>query len=268
MLAGASLCALLCAVPVMAVLLYVTIKGIGSVNWDFFTQIQKPVGEAGGGMKHALVGSLIVVGGASLVGLPVGLAGGIYLAEFGEGRFAAAVRFAADTINGVPSIVAGLVIWPLVVVPMRSFSAIAGSLALAIIMIPLVMRTTEEMLRLVPRSQRDAALAVGATRARTTLSVVLPAAVGGVVTGTLLALARIAGETAPLLFTCLGNQWFSLRLDHPIATLPVQIYTYAIAPFDDWHRQAWAGALVLVSGTLLVNVLARVATRRRHDFTR
>lgn len=261
MLALCSLAAVLAIVPVVSVFVYVAAEGLGAINLDFFLRHPAPVGEPGGGMANALVGSLVIVGGACLVGLPIGLLGGIYLAEFGGGQFAWWVRFAADVLNGVPSIVAGVFIWAVVVVPMGTPSAIAGSLALSVILIPLVMRTTEEMLRLVPRSQRDASLAVGATRTRTTLGVVLPAAIAGVVTGILLALARIMGETAPLLFTALGNQWFSLDVRAPMASLPVQIYSYAISPFDEWHRQAWAGALVLVAIVLSISILARVVTR-------
>lgn len=267
MLTLATLCAIAAMVPVLSVLIHVFRAGSGAISLDFFTKTPAPVGEPGGGMANALIGSVIIVTGASLVGLPVGILGGIYLSEFGENRFAAWVRFAADVVNGVPSIVAGLFVWPLIVVPMGRFSALAGSAALTVIMIPLVMRTTEEMLRLVPRSQRDGALAVGATRARTTLCVVLPAAMSGVVTGCLLAIARIFGETAPLLFTSFGNYWWSLKLDQPMASLPVQIYNYAVSPYDDWHELAWAGALVLVSLTLTLNVLARLATRGKFKLT-
>jgi len=263
MLTASVVCAVLAMVPVFSVLYYVARQGYGGINLDFFRSLPKPVGEPGGGMKNAIVGSLVLVAGACLVGLPVGLLGGVYLSEYGNTPLARWVRFAADVLNGVPSIVAGLFVWPLIVVPMGGFSALAGSLALAVIMTPLVMRTTEEMLRMVPRSQRDASYAVGATQARTVAGVVMPGALAGVVTGVLLATARITGETAPLLFTAFGNQWWNLSVLKPMASLPLQIYTYAISPFEDWHRQAWAGALVLVSITLALNILARLATRGR-----
>jgi len=263
MLTGTCLCVIFVIIPVMMVLYYVASQGFQAINWDFFTKMPRPVGEPGGGMANAIVGTLILVAGACVVGLPTGILGGVYLAEFGNNRFGWWVRFAADVLNGVPSIVIGVFIYTIVVLPMKHFSALAGSFALGTMMIPLVMRTTEEMVRLVPHSQREASLSLGATHARTVFSVILRTAMAGIITGVLLAVARIAGETAPLLFTAFGNRFWSTRLDQPIASLPVQIYTYAIAPYDDWHAQAWAGALVLVALTLLLSIVTRLATRGR-----
>lgn len=257
---GASV--LLALVPLGLVLFYVIQQGFGALNLAFFTEMPKPVGEAGGGMANAIVGTLILVAIASLIAVPVGVMTGVHLAEYGKSRFALAVRFAADVLNGVPSIVVGIFAYGLVVLPVRHFSALAGGVALAVMMVPIIARTTEELLLLVPRGYRDGALALGATRSRALFTVVLPAALPGVVTGILVALARIAGETAPLLFTAFGNRFWSTRLDQPIASLTVQVYTYAISPYDDWHRQAWAGALVLVAGVLLVSLLSRVVMRR------
>jgi phosphate transport system permease protein len=267
MLCGAGACALLTVVPLVSVLYYVWSKGHSGINAAFFTHLPKPVGEPGGGMANAIVGSLLMVGAAALMGLPFGLLGGIYLSEYGHSKLAATVRFAADVLNGVPSIVAGVFVYALVVVPMGGFSGLAGALALSVIIVPLVMRTTEEMLRLVPRSQRDAALAVGATEGRTVLGAVVPAARAGLVTGALLAVARIAGETAPLLFTSLGNRFWNIHPAHPTPALPLQIFAYATSPYDDWHVQAWAGALVLVTITLGFNIAARIATRGRFHLT-
>jgi phosphate transport system permease protein len=261
--AGSAFATLVALVPLVMVLYYVLSHGLPALNLEFFTHLPKPVGERGGGMGHAIVGTLVLVGLASAVGLPVGILGGIYLAEFGKNRFASGVRFAADVLSGVPSIVIGTFVYAMVVLPMKGFSALAGGVALGIMMIPIVMRTTEELVRLVPVSLREAALALGATHWRTVFKVVLLAARTGVVTGVLLAVARIAGETAPLLFTAFGNRFWSTRLDEPIASLPVQIYTYAISPFDEWHAQAWAGALVLVMMVLILSVAARYATRGR-----
>jgi len=263
MWAGACLATLAALVPLVMVLSYVAIKGAPVLNLAFFTQLPKPVGEPGGGMANALTGTLVLVGLASLVGLPVGILGGIYLAEFGNNRFGWSVRFAADVLSGVPSIVVGIFIYALVVMPMQHFSALAGGAALGVMMIPTVMRTTEELVRLVPMSLREAALALGATRWTTVRKVVLLAAKGGVITGVLLAIARVAGETAPLLLTALGNRFWSARLDQPIASLPVQIYDYAKAPYDDWNAQAWGAALVLVAMVLILSVAARYATKGR-----
>jgi len=261
MLGGTWICTAIVVVPVVMVLYYVVLQGYPALSIEFLTQMPKPVGEPGGGMANALVGSLILVGGACLIGLPIGVLGGIYLAEFGQNRFGWWVRFFSDVLNGVPSIVMGVFVYCVVVVPMGHCSALSGCIALGLMMVPLVMRTTEDLVAMVPRSQREASLALGATHARTVFSIVLPIARGGVITGILLAVARIAGETAPLLFTAFGNRFFNTSLKQPIASLPVQIYTYAIAPYDDWHAQAWAGALVLVGLVFVLSVVARVATR-------
>jgi phosphate transport system permease protein len=256
------LAVLLALVPLALVLFYVITQGITSLNVAFFTNMPAPVGEAGGGMANAIVGSLVVVGLGGLFALPVGIISGVYAAEYAGTRLSSAVRFAADTLNGVPSIVIGVFAYGIAVLPFRQFSALAGGLALGIMMIPLIMRTTEELLLLVPTTLKEGALALGATRARAVLTVVLPAALPGILTGVLLALSRIAGETAPLLFTAFNNRFFSTDFNQPIATLTVQVYTYAISPYRDWHRQAWAGALVLVIIVLTCSLLARVATAR------
>jgi phosphate transport system permease protein len=260
---GLSLVAVLVALlPLAFVLFYVVKQGITSLNWAFFTRMPAPVGEAGGGMAPSIIGTLMVTGMAALVGIPVGVLAGIYVSEFRGTRLAALTRFAADTLNGVPSIVIGVFAYGVAVLPFHKFSAMAGAVALGIMMLPLVTRTTEELLRMVPTSLREGALALGATRARATFTVVLPAALPGILTGILLALARVAGETAPLLFTAFNNRFFSTDPREPISTLTVQIYTYAIAPYEDWHRQAWAGALVLVTIVLTCSLLARFATAR------
>jgi phosphate transport system permease protein len=256
------LAVLLALVPLALVLFYVITQGITSLNVAFFTNMPAPGGEAGGGMANAIVGSLVVVGLGGLFALPVGIISGVYAAEYAGTRLSSAVRFAADTLNGVPSIVIGVFAYGIAVLPFRQFSALAGGLALGIMMIPLIMRTTEELLLLVPTTLKEGALALGATRARAVLTVVLPAALPGILTGVLLALSRIAGETAPLLFTAFNNRFFSTDFNQPIATLTVQVYTYAISPYRDWHRQAWAGALVLVIIVLTCSLLARVATAR------
>jgi phosphate transport system permease protein len=253
---------LLALVPLVFILFFVVTQGILALSVDFFTQMPVPVGETGGGMANAIVGTLMVVGLGALIAVPLGVTAGVYSAEFAHTRLATAVRFAADTLNGVPSIVIGVFIYGVAVLPVQQFSAVAGALALGVMMIPIIARTTEELLRLVPVSLREGALALGATRGWATMSVVLPAAAPGIITGILLALSRIAGETAPLLFTAFNNRFFSARLDQPISTLTVQVFTYAISPYEDWHRQAWAGALVLVTLVLLCSVLARLATRR------
>ena len=247
----------------LAILVYIASKGIGALNLNFFTKTPAPAGETGGGMANAIVGTLIVVAIAAAIALPLGLGTGAYLAEFGSGRFASLVRLLADVLTGVPSIVVGILAYELVVVRMHKFSALAGGIALAALMLPPIVRTTEEMLRLVPREYAEAALALGAPRWRTVLAIVFPAATGGLITGVMLALARAAGETAPLLFTAFGNTFWNVHLTQPMAALPLQIYQYAISPYDDWHAQAWAGALVLVLLVLVLNVLARLATRSR-----
>lgn len=268
MTVGASLCVLLALVPLVSVLVYIGGEGLRAINLDFFLHLPRPVGEVGGGMANAIVGSLELLALACVFGLPVGILGGVYLSEFGSSKFATAVRFTADVLSGVPSIVVGVFVFTLMVRPMHSFSALAGGVALGILMIPVVMRTTEELMRLVPGSLREAALALGVPRWRTILLVVLASARGGILTGVMLAIARVAGETAPLLFTALGNRFWSFSLKEPISSLPVQIFTYSIAPYDDWHRQAWAGALVLILMVLSLNIAGRLALRRRMERAR
>jgi phosphate transport system permease protein len=259
-LCGASVAVAL--VPLFFVFFYVVKQGFSSLSWDFFTKMPKPVGEAGGGMANAIVGTLILISLASLLAIPVGLISGVYLSEYPKSKLATAVRFTADVLNGIPSIVIGIFAYALVVLPVKHFSALAGGVALGFMMIPIITRTTEELLNLVPKTLREGALALGATRARAAFTVMLPAALPGIMTGILVSLARISGETAPLLFTSFSNRFWSTALSQPIASLTVQIYTYAISPYDDWHRQAWAGALVLVSVVFLFSVLARVVTKR------
>jgi len=242
--------------PLVAIFGYLVYRGVGAIDWAFLTQTPKPVGEAGGGMANAIVGSLLILGIASLIGVPLGVGAGIYLAEYGRNRLGSVIRFTCDVLNGVPSIVVGIVAYAIVVLPQGHFSALAGGTALAIMMVPTISRTTEEMLLLVPQALREAAYGLGVPRWRTTLSIVLRTATSGVITGVMLAFARVAGETAPLLFTALGNTYWSLRYDQPIAALPLQIYTYANSPYDDWHRQAWAGSLVLI--ILIVGSVAAV----------
>ena len=249
-------------VPLGFVLFFVVGQGIRSVTLDFFLQLPKPVGEPGGGMANAIAGTLMLSGLAALMAVPIGVVSGIYMSEYAGTRFAALVRFAADTLNGVPSIVIGVFAYGVAVLPFQQFSLLAGGFALGVMMIPIIARTTEELLLLVPGAMREGALALGATRARAVFSVVLPAALPGIITGVVLALARIAGETAPLLFTSFNNRFFNTDPRQPTAALTVQIYNYAIAPYDDWHRQAWAGALVLVTIVLGCSLLARLATRR------
>jgi phosphate transport system permease protein len=249
-------------VPLFFVFAYVLQKGFSSLSWDFFTKMPRPVGETGGGMANAMLGTLYLIAIASVLAVPVGVIAGVYLSEYGKKPFGSLVRFTADVLNGVPSIVIGIFAYGLAVLPVKHFSALAGGLALGFMMIPIITRTTEELLNLVPGSLREGSLALGATRARAAFSVMVPAALPGIMTGILVALARIAGETAPLLFTAFNNRYFSARLDQPISSLPVQIYTYAVAPYEDWHRQAWAGALVLVGFVFIFSVLARVVTRR------
>jgi phosphate transport system permease protein len=253
---------LLALVPLFFVFFYVIQQGFSSLNWDFFTKMPKPVGEAGGGMANAILGTLILIALASVLAIPVGLISGIHLSEYPKSRLATGVRFTADVLNGTPSIVIGIFAYGLAVLPVKHFSALAGGLALGFMMIPIITRTTEELLNLVPGTLREGALALGATRSRAAFSVMLPAALPGIMTGILVALARIAGETAPLLFTAFNNRFFSTRLDQPIASLTVQIFAYAISPYDDWHRQAWAGALVLVAVVFVLSLLARVVTKR------
>ena len=256
-------CSVLVAlVPLALILSFVVSQGVRSLNVAFFTQTPKPVGEAGGGMANSIAGTLILTALGSLFAVPIGILSGVYTSEYAGSRFASIVRFAADTLNGVPSIVIGVFAYAVTVLPFKQFSALAGGFALGTMMIPIIARTTEELLLLVPNTMREGALALGASRARAVFSVVLPAALPGVVTGVVLALARIAGETAPLLFTAFNNRFFTMKLTQPISSLTVQVFTYAISPYADWHRQAWAGALVLVAIVFLCSVLARLATRR------
>ena len=248
--------------PLGLIVSHLVTRGVGSLNWAFFFHIPKPVGETGGGMANAIVGTLIMVGLGSLMAVPVGVATGIYLAEFGRGRFAALVRYTADVLGGVPSIVVGVATYGLVVIPMGHFSALAGGVALAILMLPTIIRSTEEVVRLVPRSYREAALALGAPNWKMIQSVVVPAASDGILTASMLSFARAAGETAPLLFTALGNRFWSLAIDQPMASLPVFIFDYARAPYDDWNRQAWGAALVLLILVTVISALLRMTTRR------
>ncbi len=258
----AALTVVLVLLPLVAIFTYLVYRGIGSINWAFLTQTPKPVGEPGGGMANAIGGSVVILAIASLLGVPVGIGAGIYLSEYGRNRFGDLIRFTSDVLNGVPSIVIGIVAYSLVVLRQRHFSALAGGVALAIMMVPTITRTTEEMLLLVPQAIREAAYGLGVPRWRTTLSITLRTATSGVITGVMLAFARVAGETAPLLFTAFGNQYWNMNVNQPTAALPLQIFTYAISPFDEWHRQAWAGALVLI--ILIVGAVAavRIAVRQ------
>jgi phosphate transport system permease protein len=260
---GTFVSAVLVIAPLGLVFFHLLANGVSSVNWDFFTHLPTPVGEAGGGMANAIVGTLILLGLGSLIGIPIGVLGGVYLAEYGTARANSILRFVADVLNGVPSITWGVVVYGLVVLRFKSFSAYAGGLALGLIMIPLILRTTEEVVLLVPNGYREASLALGVARWKTIVHIVMKTASKGIITGILLALARIAGETAPLLFTAFGNRFWNHNLAEPIASLPLQIFTYAISPYDDWHRQAWAGALVLVIGIFCVNIIVRILTRDR-----
>ncbi len=253
--------AVVATLPLLFILVYLLQKGASSLSLGFFTHLPTPVGVAGGGVANAIVGTLVVVGIASAFGVPIGIGAGIYLAEKKGAPLAVGVRFLADVLNGLPSIVMGIFAWELVVVPMGHFSALAGGFALGAMMIPTVTRTTEEMVRVVPTSLREAALALGYTQWRTALRIVLPTALAGILTGILVALARIAGETAPLLFTAFGNNFWSVSLNEPIAALPLQIFNYAISPYDEWHAQAWGGALVLIALVLIISLVSRAVTR-------
>jgi phosphate transport system permease protein len=247
--------------PLVAIFGYLTYKGVGSIDWAFLRQTPKPVGEVGGGMANAIMGSVFILAIASLIGVPFGIGAGIYLAEFGRNRFGSTIRFTADVLNGVPSIVIGIVAWA-IIVRGHGFSALAGGVALAIMMVPTISRTTEEMLLLVPQALREASYGLGVPRWRTTLSITLRTATSGVITGIMLAFARVAGETAPLIFTAFGNQYWNFRMTQPTAALPLQIYVYALSPYDDWHRQAWAGALVLIVLIVTAVSAVRYAVRR------
>jgi phosphate transport system permease protein len=262
MLAMTGVCAFVSVLVLFFILGYLLFNGGTSINWDFFTKLPKPVGEAGGGMANAIVGSGKILLLASLMGVPIGFLGGIYLAEFSGKGMASVVRYSADLLNGVPSIVIGIFAYSLVVLPFKHFSALAGAFALGMMMIPITLRSTEEFLKSVPRMLREAAMALGASKWKTIVTVIVPAAYRGIMTAILLALARVAGETAPLLFTAFGNRFESHGWSQPTATLPVMIYTYAVSPYDDWHRQAWAAGLVLLGLVLIINILARTILSR------
>jgi phosphate transport system permease protein len=255
-------CALVAVTLLLLILGYIAYRGVASINLQFLIDTPKPVGE-GGGIGHAIVGTLVLLGFASAIGLPLGIATGVYLAEFGNNWFGNTVRFITDTLTGVPSIVTGVFVYTLIVLPMKHYSAFAGGIALAVVMIPIVTRTTEEMIRLVPVSLREGALALGAPQWKVTLGVVLPAAASGIATGAMLSIARVSGETAPLLFTAFGSRFFNWYLDQPMASLTVQIYTYAISPYDEWHAQAWAATLVLMTIILIINIIVRFFTRKK-----
>jgi phosphate transport system permease protein len=255
-------CAFFAVAVLVLILGYIAYRGIGAISFQFLVETPKPVGE-GGGIGNAILGTLILLVMACAVGMPFGIATGIYLAEYGAGRFASLVRFLTDTLTGIPSILVGVFVYTIIVLPMKQFSAMAGGVALAVIMIPIVARTTEEMIRLVPASLREGALALGAPQWRVTTGVVLPAAASGIVTGAMLAVARVSGETAPLLFTAFGSRFFNVYLDQPMASLTVQIYNYAISPYDEWHAQAWAGTLILMMLILVINITVRFFTRRK-----
>jgi len=255
--------AILATLPLLLILAHLLRKGAAALSISFFTSMPKPVGEAGGGMANAIVGTLILIGIACSIGLPIGIGAGIYLSEKRSTPLAQTVRFLSDVLNGLPSIVMGIFAWEFLVRPVGHFSALAGGAALGAMMVPLVTRTTEEMLRVVPVSLREAALALGYPRWRTSISVVVRTALAGIATGALVAVARIAGETAPLLFTAFGNQFWSTSVREPMAALPLQIFTYAISPYDEWHAQAWAGALVLISIVLVISLAARIVTRSK-----
>jgi phosphate transport system permease protein len=255
--------ALLVITPLALVFYYLVRNGASAISWSFFTELPKPLGVAGGGMANAIMGSLQLLGLAAMIGVPIGVLGGVYLAEYGNTRGNWMLRFVADVLNGVPSITWGVVVYGLVVLPFKGFSAYAGGLALGLMMIPLIMRTTEEVVLLVPNGYREAALALGVARWKTIVHIVMKTASKGIITGILLALARVAGETAPLLFTAFGNRFWNHDLSQPIASLPLQIFAYAISPYEDWHQQAWAGALVLLVTIFVINVLVRILTRHR-----
>ncbi len=256
-------CALAVIAPLFLIIYFLLVRGFGSIDWNFFTQLPKPTGEVGGGMANAIVGTLVLLAMASVVGVPVGILGGIYLAEYGSDKANNWLRFMADVLNGVPSIVWGMVVYLMLVVPFKGYSAYAGGVALGLMMVPLVVRTSEEVLILVPQSYREAAMALGVARWKVIMVIVVRTALKGIMTGVIVALARIAGETAPLLFTVLGNTFWSHSLKEPISALPLQIFAYAISPYDDWHRQAWAGALVLMALILALNITVRVLSRDR-----
>ena len=258
-----SFCALLVLLALFNILLHLLSQGITSLNKDLITQLPKPVGEKGGGLANAIVGTLELLGIALMVGVPIGLGAGLYLNEYAGNRFAQIVPFTTDVMNGIPSIVYGIFAYALFVLPLKSFSAISGGIALGIMMIPMITRTTESFVQMVPNTLREAGLALGAPKWKVIMNIVLPCAMGGIVTGIMVSLARVAGETAPLLFTAFGNHFWNASLMEPIAALPLQIFAYAIAPFEDWHRQAWAGALVLISLVFIINLMANYFVMRQ-----
>ena len=257
-----ALCTVVAVGMLLIILSYIAMRGIGVLNLRFLVDIPRPVGE-GGGIGNAIVGSVVLLALSCVVGIPIGIATGVYLSEFGGGLFASAVRFLVDTLTGIPSIVTGVFVYAVIVLRMKHFSALAGGVALALIMIPIVARTSEEMINLVPHSLREGALALGAPQWRVTLGVVIPAAASGIATGAMLAIARVSGETAPLLFTAFGSRFFPRNLNEPIASLTVQIYNYAISPYDEWHAQAWAATLILMTLILSINILVRFLTRKK-----
>jgi phosphate transport system permease protein len=267
MRAGCLIATLLAIIPLFSVFIWVASRGLSGLNWDFFTSLPQPVGEKGGGMANAIVGTLTLVGLASAGSIPPGVLAGVYLAEFGNSVLSKTVRFSADVMSGIPSIVVGIFVYTILVLPFHRFSAFAGGAALGVLMLPTVARTTEELLKMVPGSLREASLALGVPKWKTTLFIVLRTAAPGIATGVMLAVARVAGETAPLLFTAFNNRFWARGLDQPTASLPVQIFTYAISPYEEWHRQAWAAALVLVSLVLILNLLARLIFRHPQEST-
>lgn len=262
MITATAVCTVVAVGILLVILSHIAVQGIGSLSFRFLVDSPRPVGE-GGGIGNAILGSVVLLGVSSAIGLPLGIAVGIYLSEIGRGRLVGGVRFIVDTLTGIPSIVTGVFVYAIVVLPMKHFSAFAGGIALALIMVPIVARTTEEMLKLVPHSLREGALALGAPQWRVVLGVVVPAAASGIATGAMLAVARVSGETAPLLFTAFGSRFFSTDLNQPIASLTVQIYNYAISPYDEWHAQAWAATLVLMTLILAINIVVRILTRRK-----
>lgn len=257
------LAAIITILPLLYIFFYTTQSGVSSLNIDFFTQLPKPVGEEGGGMANAIAGSAILIGIGAMIGIPVGILSGIYISEYSKSFISTIVKFITDVLSGVPSIIVGIFAYGIIVIPMQRFSALAGGFALGILMIPTITKITEEMLKLVPQSLREASLALGVSRWKTTLKIVLKTASSGIVTGVLLAIARAAGETAPLLFTSFGNSFWQTSIDEPMAALPLQIFAYAISPYDDWHRQAWAGAFVLIFLVFIVNLIVRIVTRNK-----
>ncbi len=257
------LAAIITILPLLYIFFYTTQSGVSSLNIDFFTQLPKPVGEEGGGMANAIAGSAILIGIGAMIGIPVGILSGIYISEYSKSFMSTVVKFITDVLSGVPSIIVGIFAYGVIVIPMQRFSALAGGFALGILMIPTITKITEEMLKLVPQSLREASLALGVSRWKTTLKIVLKTASSGIVTGVLLAIARAAGETAPLLFTSFGNSFWQTNIDEPMAALPLQIFAYAISPYDDWHRQAWAGAFVLIFLVFVVNLIVRIVTRNK-----